>query len=301
MDRDGLKVKSLIAELQAIVEMDNSLGVEYYNIPGGVENIILLGAVADRDKVKDRRFAEAVGMTTAERESLETGAAGAEENQVEKGFESVSIPGGNTGVGAQLQGDPEKIRVIEAINKQVAACTGCVLAQARKNPVQSEGSVAARVAFVALAPGREEDNAGRNFCGAAGQLIIDIIEKGMKISRREVYLSSIIKCRPPGNREPLAIEIEACRQYFEAEMAAVQPEVIIAVGGAAASILTGDELPIEQTRGMWYEFAGIPLMPIYHPAFLLRQRRKLGHSNEFVRRTWEDIQQVMRRLNTGKA
>ena len=289
MDEKTLQIKKLAIQLQAIVELDNSLGVSYCNIPLGLEGLDL-------------------GLHSAPpvHPNIETGAVGKVESIREKTIETKKVardfrPSNISSKSRVLSkviitGDVNKTREIESINNKVASCTDCVLAQSRKTPVRCEGFTDADIAFVASAPGREEDNFGRNFQGAAGQLIIDIIEKGMNIPSEKVYFTSIVKCRPPGNRDLLDIEIESCVKYFEDEMRVVSPKVIIAVGGAATNILTSQDVSIEMTRGVWYNYNGIPLMPIYHPSFLLRQRRKLGHTNEFVRKTWQDIKQVIARL-----
>ncbi len=280
-------MKSLALQLQTMVELDSSLGISYCNIPSGLEGLnfnkkqetvhkasgSLINDVNESNKaverpvdIKNRRTSSQVGMA----DSI---------------LSKVSYTG-----------DPERVTRIESLMEQVLECTSCELCKARKNPVRSEGFVEADIAFISSAPGREEDNFGRTFQGAAGQLITDIIEKGMKMPRESVYLSSIIKCRPQGNRDPFVTEIESCIKYLKEEIDIVKPKVIVAVGGAATNILTEQEVSIEQTRGIWYQYNGIPVMPIYHPSFLLRQRRKYGRTNDSIRKTWQDIKQVIARL-----
>ena len=292
MDERTLQIKKLAMQLQAVVELDNSLGVSYCNIPLGLEGL-------------DLGLHSVHGIDSPIHSNIETGAVGKVEpvreksiaTKVARNFQPPNISVKSRALSkVVITGDVNKTREIESINNKVASCTDCVLAQSRKTPARCEGFTDADIAFVASAPGREEDNFGRNFQGAAGQLIIDIIEKGMNIPSEKVYFTSIVKCRPPGNRDLLDIEVESCVKYFEEEMRIVSPKVIIAVGGAATNILTSQDVSIEMTRGVWYNYNDIPLMPIYHPSFLLRQRRKLGHTNEFVRKTWQDIKQVIARL-----
>ncbi len=292
MDERTLQINKLAMQLQAVVELDNSLGVSYCNIPLGLKELDLSSHSAQNidNPIQTNSDIDAGDKAELVREKSITA-------QTTRNFQTTHIPNKSGKLSSVIiTGDKDKIREIESINNKVVSCTDCVLAQSRKTPVRSEGYTDADIAFVASAPGREEDNFGRNFQGAAGQLIIDIIEKGMNIPSEKVYFTSIVKCRPPGNRDLLDIEIESCIRYFEEEMRIVSPKIIIAVGGAATNILTSQNVSIEMTRGVWYHYNGIPLMPIYHPSFLLRQRRKLGHTNEFVRKTWQDIKQVIARL-----
>ena len=291
MDRRTLLMKRLVQQLEAIVELDNSLGVTYYNLESGLAGLEFEGSITAGERYRSvpEEGISDISIRSAKNSGQHNAvspAGGADRRQVTEAG----------GAGDWLHGSAEKIRLISDLNARIEGCTGCVLSQGRRLAVSSEGLVDAQIAFVASAPGREEDNQGRNFQGAAGQLLTDIIEKGMKILRNQVYLTSIVKCRPPGNRRLFEIEIDACSSYFAEEMKIVAPKFIIAVGAEAANILTRQQSSIEQMRGIWSEYNGIPVMPIYHPSFLLRQRRKLGHSNEYVRQTWEDIKQVLGRL-----
>ncbi len=292
-----IEIKKLCRQLQTIVEMDNSLGVDYCNLASGISGLDLSDVAQRITTVSGQKNA----AVTVDRESNDTVSVVAtsaflKQQKPERAKPEQPLTPVSELSEVGLYGAAAKVAAISEINSKAAACQDCALSQLRKNAVRSEGGVSSKLAFVSSAPGREEDNSGRNFQGAAGQLIIDIIEKGIKISLEEVYFSSIVKCRPPGNRQLFEIEISACMQYFSEEMKVVAPQAIIAVGGAAANILTAESVSIEQMRGIWYEYNGIPVMPIYHPSFLLRQRRKLGRNNEYDRRTWQDIQQVISRL-----
>ncbi len=288
-------------QLQAIVEMDRSLGVDYCNLPSGISGLNL--SETERSVtvlLEPKKEAGSRSDSSNDYADRNTQAERLDKKPAVRIFSEPSVSSEQQLPEISLYGAAAKTAGIAAINNKVGLCHDCALSQLRKNPVRSEGGVSAKIAFVSSAPGREEDNCGRNFQGASGQLIIDIITRGIKIPLEEVYFSSIVKCRPPGNRQLFEIEIAACMQYFSEEMKLVAPQAIIAVGGAAANILTSESASIEQIRGIWYEYNGIPVMPIYHPSFLLRQRRKLGRNNEYDRRTWQDIQQVISRLNLSR-
>jgi len=142
--------------------------------------------------------------------------------------------------------------------------------------------------FVGEAPGYDEDREGEPFVGAAGQLLNDII-RAMGLRREEVYIANTIKCRPPQNRTPDPAETGACRAYLEEQVRIVSPEVIIALGAVAAKWLLGKDVPLGRVRGRFHDYHGIPVLPTYHPAYLLRYPHE-------KRKTWEDIQLVMARL-----
>lgn len=182
------------------------------------------------------------------------------------------------------------------------ACTQCGLFETRKHVVFGEGDMDTDLVFVGEAPGREEDEKGRPFIGRAGRVLTDIIEKGLKRPRDSVYICNILKCRPPGNREPRKDEMEACSPYLERQIEVIRPKVLVAVGRIAAIALTGRQLPMGEMRGQWYEYRGIPLMVIYHPSYLLRRRSEEGGDHvrtDADRQTWQDIRKVAHRLQLG--
>lgn len=183
--------------------------------------------------------------------------------------------------------------------QQVRGCTRCGLARMRTQTVFGQGSCTARIVFVGEAPGFEEDRTGQAFVGRAGQLLTDMIEKGMRLRRADVYICNVIKCRPPDNRTPAADEIAACSPYLFEQLRVIRPEAIIALGAPAAQTLLGTKESIGRLRGRFHEFrlpddvvAGlppIPLMPTYHPAYLLRSP---GEKTK----AWDDLKKVMRLL-----
>lgn len=181
-------------------------------------------------------------------------------------------------------------RSLEGIRAVLGDCVRCKLCgDGRRQIVFGVGNPDADLMFVGEAPGADEDRIGEPFVGKAGQLLTKIIEKGMGIARRDVYIANIVKCRPRNNRDPELDEVEACEPFLKAQIRVVRPRVLVALGRYAAHTLLGTRTPITRLRGTWGEYEGIPLMPTYHPAYLLRNPAE-------KRPVWEDIQAVMRRL-----
>ncbi len=175
---------------------------------------------------------------------------------------------------------------LSAVRDELGDCTRCKLCKGRKNIVFGEGDPDAVLVFVGEGPGQEEDQQGRPFVGAAGQLLTDIIVKGMKLNREDVYICNIVKCRPPGNRNPEPDEVEACEPFLIKQLQAIKPGVIVALGNVAVKTLLKTKEGITKLRGTWKTYQGIPLMPTFHPAYLLRNPsdKKL---------VWEDIKKVL--------
>jgi uracil-DNA glycosylase len=177
-------------------------------------------------------------------------------------------------------------RTLEEIRQELGDCTRCKLCKGRTNIVFGVGNPKAELVFVGEGPGADEDAQGIPFVGKAGQLLTKMIE-AMGFTRDEVYICNVVKCRPPGNRNPEPDEIEACEPFLKAQLASIHPKVIVALGKFAAQTLTRDSTPITRLRGNWREYEGIPLMPTFHPAYLLRSpgEKKLA---------WADLKQVMK-------
>ena len=146
--------------------------------------------------------------------------------------------------------------------------------------------------LVGEAPGREEDEKGEPFVGEAGRLL-DRILHAMGLGRDQVYICNVEKCRPPGNRDPRPEEIEACEPFLIRQLASIRPSVIVALGKFAAQTLLRDQTPITRLRGTWKDYHGIPLMPTYHPAYLLR-------NPSGKQEVWEDMKQVLKRLQQSE-
>lgn len=178
----------------------------------------------------------------------------------------------------------------ESLRGMVAGCRRCPLAETRTNTVYGSGSPEARLVFVGEAPGRDEDLKGLPFVGRAGQLLTDIIEKGMGLSRDSVYICNVLKCRPPENRNPLPSEVEKCEPHLIRQLELIRPRVICALGTYAAQTLLKTEETIGRLRGRWHFYHGIPLRATYHPAYLLRNPAD-------KRKTWEDVLEVLKVYN----
>lgn len=177
---------------------------------------------------------------------------------------------------------------LEHLTETVRRCRGCPLCETRLNAVPGEGDPHARLMFIGEGPGADEDRQGRPFVGAAGQLLDKMIN-AMQFKREEVYIANIVKCRPPRNRAPMPEEAEACIGYLMHQIKMIKPEVIVLLGATAAHFLLKREEGIMKLRGRWLEYENIPVMPTFHPAFLLRQESA-------KREAWEDLKQVMRKL-----
>lgn len=188
--------------------------------------------------------------------------------------------------------------VSEAENKEerplearIQACRDCPLGMERQQAVPGEGSLEAQVMFIGEAPGAEEDRQGRPFVGPSGQLLDKILEGGMGLRRDQVYIANILKCRPPGNRDPYPAEIEQCTPYLEEQIAQIQPRLLIALGRFSAQHLLQTDLSLGKLRGRLHQRpqGGPPVLVTYHPAYLLRNPAE-------KRACWEDIQLGMRHL-----
>lgn len=193
----------------------------------------------------------------------------------------------------EVQSMPEalsKEKALEAIRARLENCNCCSLCEKAKNIVFGEGNHDAEIMFIGEAPGAVEDKTGRPFVGPAGQLLTDIIEKGMGLKRQEVYIANIAKCRPPGNRDPLPEEIRECIGFLDEQIKVIEPKVIIALGRIASQTLLNTDISISDLRGSFHEYQGIKVMPTYHPSYLL-------HNPAKKRDVWEDIKKVMIHLD----
>jgi len=185
---------------------------------------------------------------------------------------------------------PRKLPVVslESVREEIGECTRCKLHKGRTNLVFGVGNPKARLMFVGEAPGEDEDKKGEPFVGKAGQLLTKMIE-AMGLRREDVYICNTVKCRPPNNRNPEPDELASCEPFLKGQLAAVQPEAIVTLGKFAAQALLRDETPISRLRGTWREYEGIPVMPTFHPAYLLRSPQEKG-------KVWDDLQKVMKKL-----
>jgi DNA polymerase len=179
-------------------------------------------------------------------------------------------------------------RTLDEVRRELGDCKRCKLCDGRKQIVFGSGNPRAELVFVGEGPGAEEDQQGIPFVGAAGQLLTKMIE-AMKFSRDTVYICNVVKCRPPDNRNPDPDEIQACEPFLKAQLASIQPKVIVALGKFAAQTLLRDTTAITRLRGQWRMYEGIPLMPTFHPAYLLR-------SPDEKKKAWMDLQEVMKKF-----
>jgi DNA polymerase len=194
-------------------------------------------------------------------------------------------------------GTPNKAELLAPIRERVRVCTKCAhLACSRTQTVFGVGNPDAELMFIGEAPGVDEDRQGEPFVGRAGQLLTRIIET-MGLSREEVYIANILKCRPDtpagsfGNRPPTPLEMQTCRSYLVEQIDIIQPSVLVALGAVAVEGLLGTRGTMRDLRGRWHAYNGIPLMITYHPAYLLRNQ-----APSEKRKVWEDMLQVLERL-----
>jgi uracil-DNA glycosylase family 4 len=192
-----------------------------------------------------------------------------------------------------IPGDPSpddscRRETLEEIRTDLGDCRRCPLSRKRNRIVFGNGNPRADLVLVGEAPGREEDLKGEPFVGEAGRLL-DRILFAIGLGREDVYICNVIKCRPPGNRDPEPDEVIACEPFLKRQLAAIRPRIIVTLGRFAAQALLRDRTPISRLRGSWQSYEGVPLMPTYHPAFLLR--------NPAAKRdVWEDMKQVRARM-----
>jgi len=193
---------------------------------------------------------------------------------------SATVPAAAVSAAASSAADLTTIRAV------LGDCQRCKLATGRKNIVFGQGSPHAALMFVGEAPGADEDEQGLAFVGRAGQLLTDIIEKGLKLKRADVFIANVLKCRPPGNRNPEPDEISSCQPFLEQQILAIRPKVLVGLGKFAGQWLLKTAEPISRIRGRLGDYAGIKVMPTYHPAYLLR-------NPSAKKDVWEDMKVVL--------
>jgi len=190
-----------------------------------------------------------------------------------------------------LTAEPE-FESLDAHLVAINQCEKCGLCESRTNFVYGIGNPHADIMFVGEAPGRDEDLQGVPFVGRAGKLLDKILE-AMKLSRDDVYIANILKCRPPGNRDPQPDEMQTCIPYLKEQIRLIRPKFLVALGRIAAHGLLETTTPLGRLRGQWHSFDGIPMIVTYHPAALLRFQ-------QYKRPTWEDMQTLMAEYERSK-
>jgi DNA polymerase len=226
----------------------------------------------------------------------ESGLDGIPANLVPAGFMDESTRGTDsvlpgTGHKSVAALSAEKHETLEQIRKHLGDCQRCKLGRTRKNIVFGVGNPKARLVFVGEGPGADEDEKGEPFVGRAGGVLNRLIT-AMGLNRQDVYICNIVKCRPPGNRDPEQDEVSACSPFLLRQLRSINPEAIVALGKPASHTLLESKEPISKLRGKFRDFHGIPLMPTYHPSYLLRSG---GNSDSFWD-VWDDMTQVLQLL-----
>ncbi|MFQ6082580.1 MAG: uracil-DNA glycosylase family protein [Candidatus Aminicenantia bacterium] len=181
---------------------------------------------------------------------------------------------------------------LKALEREITNCRKCRLFSSRTNLVFGQGNSDADLMFIGEAPGEDEDRVGEPFVGKAGQLLTKII-KAMNLTRADVYITNVVKCRPPSNRNPREDEIKQCWPYLIRQINLIRPKIIVALGKIAAQALLDDKSPISYLRGNFYQFQNIKVIPTYHPAYLVRNES----NTELKRKVWHDMKKVMAFLN----
>jgi len=192
----------------------------------------------------------------------------------------------------------DKLRALEAMDAQeVRNCTKCSLCQSRTQTVFGEGDPGAALMFIGEGPGQNEDEQGRPFVGRAGDMLNKQIA-AMGLTREQVYIANVVKCRPPNNRAPTPMEAQTCGEYLHRQIGVIRPKVIITLGGPAAKLILNTTKGVTSIRGTWHRFdqllphgPSIPVMPTFHPAYLLR-----AYTPENRKRVWSDLQEALHRI-----
>lgn len=195
-------------------------------------------------------------------------------------------------VGGRLE-PAARATLLTELGERAATCRACGLAGGRRTVVFGSGNPDAELMFIGEGPGAEEDRQGLPFVGPAGELLTKIIA-AIELARSDVYIANVVKCRPPGNRDPLPDEVAACRGFLRQQIRLVEPRVIVALGRVAAQTLLGRQGSLASFRGVWHEVEGVPCRVTYHPAALLRDAG-------YKRPTWEDLKLVRQRLGEAQA
>lgn len=183
---------------------------------------------------------------------------------------------------------------MSSVEEEVKDCQRCGLGSGRTNPILGEGPLDADLMLIGEGPGADEDLQGKPFVGKAGQLLNKVM-KAAGISREEAYITNVVKCRPPGNRAPAIEEIVICQKFLEAQIAIINPSIIVCLGNTPSRWVLGVSEGITKLRGRWFSWRGIDVMPMFHPSYLLRNESRQKDGPKAL--TWQDIQEVRKRLD----
>jgi len=193
-----------------------------------------------------------------------------------------------TGEGKGPDNETAGVRTLEELRAVLGECRRCRLSEERTHLVFGEGDPRASLVFVGEGPGRDEDRVGRPFVGESGRLLTRIIE-AMGLTRDRVYICNVVKCHPPKNRDPREDEVGACIPFLRRQLDLIEPAVICVLGRVAGRALLGADFSITRDRGRWFDYGGVRVMPVFHPAYLLRNPSTKRHA-------WEDVQKIMKLL-----
>ncbi|HLN83317.1 MAG TPA: uracil-DNA glycosylase [Candidatus Binatia bacterium] len=247
--------------------------------------------------MSDMSYAEELLLLTSSlrrhlQRGAQVGARVARDNRSEAKASPGKSAGSSAGSSAELfsPGAPSLVASnLEELRAAIGDCRRCKLCSGRTHLVFGVGNPRAKLMFVGEGPGRDEDLQGEPFVGRAGQLLTDIITKGIGLRREDVYIANVVKCRPPDNRNPEPDEVAACEPFLKKQIELISPEIIVGLGKFAVQTLLQTKMPITKLRGNWHTYYGIKLMPTFHPAYLLRNPadKKL---------VWEDIKKVIKEM-----
>ncbi len=198
-----------------------------------------------------------------------------------------------SGEGFSSPAPVDPLPILQEIEAELVGCTRCGLHEGRNKIVFGSGNPQAKLVFVGEGPGADEDAQGFPFVGRAGKLLTQMINntaqrEGISISRDDVYICNVVKCRPPGNRNPEAVEMKTCGPFLDRQLEAIRPKAICVLGGTAAKFVLKTTTGITKLRGEWRQWRGIPVMPTYHPSFLLRP-----YAQDRKREAWLDLRAVL--------
>lgn len=286
----------ILHAIKARLELDAGLGVEYLALPDGFPDVTVRQASAAAPQCARRDSVAATPRRHIGDASRDDAAAGGGGYRVAPAGQPPPASYVSLVPFAEPPANPEKEAALAGLKAECLSCAACALCEKRNLAAWGEGSLDASVMFIGEGPGRDEDREGRPFVGRSGRLLTDIIEKGMAVPRSSVYIANVVKCRPPGNRDPRPEEIVACSRFLDNQIRVIAPKVIVAVGGVSGCALLGLPPRTGGLRGKWHEYRGVPMRVIFHPSYLLRQRRSENDRTAADRDTWNDIRQIMAKV-----
>src|SRR5574337_1235059 len=269
VDEIKKELASIISAVKARIEIEKGFGIDtiFLSKQDRVTNTPSLNPVTESKPIETRTVSEQIQM-------VKVGANGCSPNVTIKPL----------GDQTSMSEKERRIQILEGLRSEMLVCHKCPLGKTRTNLVFGVGNPMATLMFVGEAPGRDEDLQGEPFVGRAGQLLTKIIE-AIGLKRSDVYIANVLKCRPPGNRNPLPEEIILCMPYLIKQIEIIQPKVLCALGTFAAQTLLNTKAPVGTLRGKFHEYKGIPMMVTYHPAYLLRNPNDKA-------KVWDDMKKV---------